>query len=741
MTPTPEHHQSVVNRRLRLSARSDVQSIRVAFSGQSTHVLKDPITLELFHLTAEEYFLFDRLKESISLGGLKKEFESRFAPRRVSVQTLQAYLNQLHSMGLLVSEAMGQGEQLVQSGLRRRRALRCNAAGRLLAIRLPGMDATGAIDWLYPRCRWMFSRGMLLAVAAIMLWALSILVGHAGEVAARLPALSTLVGPRHLLLLVVSIAIVKLLHELGHALACKHFGGRCHEMGVLLLALVPSLYCDVSDVWRLPNKWQRIGVSAAGMVVELVLAAMAAILWWHTEPGLFNTCCLNIVVVCSVGTLLVNANPLMRYDGYYILADLLEVPNLATRAHGLFGRSLKRWLLAEPADCDPLLSPGKRRGLVAYAFAAKIYLALMLIGVFLVMSALARPYHLENLVYTLAAVVLVGYFAPSIISLGKWLGSPVVMKQMRPRRLVGLTTGAVCLLAAILFWPITGQVIAPVVLVPAGAEPIFATATGQLRYAIKSGSQVQSGDVIARLSNPAAELALEERLARYGQLQLRREQLLASQSFDERASRQLPTVEAALANAKAQLEKQQQEAERLVLVATQAGQIIAPPDRPRHSAGQTHAGAVQLATWSGSPLSVRNEGCWIESGTMLCVVADPAKLEAWVAVDQSDVATVLPGQSVRISTEQYPYRVLEGEVVQVARRSTRHENQHGNGAAAFSQWQRDSSQHYHVVRVRIDSQNAQLLAGARGMAKIETSEITMATAAVRWLRSRLRLPW
>ena len=110
---------------------------------------------------------------------------------------------------------------------------------------------------------------------------------------------------------------------------------------------LPCLYCDVSDVWRIPSKWKRMAVSAAGMIVELVIAAVALILWWHTEPGLLHTWLLGLVIICSISTLAVNANPLLRYDGYYLLSDLLEIPNLSGRASGLWGERLAR-LAARP---------------------------------------------------------------------------------------------------------------------------------------------------------------------------------------------------------------------------------------------------------------------------------------------------------------------------------------------------------------------------------------------------------
>ena len=171
-----------------------------------------------------------------------------------------------------------------------------------------------------------------MLAALVVLFAASIVVGHFDEVRARLPELSVFADWRNLVWLFATIGVVKVLHELGHALACKHFGGEVPEMGVLLLVFVPCLYCDVTDAWRFPSKWQRILVSAAGMLVELVIASVATIVWWYAQPGLVQLVALDVMIICTVNTLAVNGNPLLRYDGYYILSDLVESPNLWQRS-------------------------------------------------------------------------------------------------------------------------------------------------------------------------------------------------------------------------------------------------------------------------------------------------------------------------------------------------------------------------------------------------------------------------
>lgn len=730
--PQSSHYQlSTADRPLALCARPDIQPAPTSFSGQAAYVLKDPLTLELFHLTAEEFFLFQAMRAKTTLGKLRREFQQRFAPRRITPEALQHGLNQLHSQGLLVSEAPAQGRELLQRADKRRRQEWLQSLMRLLSIRLGSIDATAFLDGLYRYVRWLFSLPMLAAAATLVLYAAWILLGHAAEVVARLPGLAELGQPRYWLLWLTTIAAVKVAHELAHSLTCKHLGGRCHEMGVLLLAFVPCLYCDVSDVWRLASKWQRIAVSAAGMAIELAIAAAALVVWWHTQPGLLNIWCLSIVIICSIGTLAVNANPLMRYDGYYILSDLVEVPNLASRAQGLLSGKLRGWLLNQPPQEDPLLGPRRRRGLLLYAVAAKVYLTLLVLVIFAGLLTLVRPYRLENLVYTLGVVTLVSMIIAPAAGAWRLWRNPTTRLRLRGPRMGLLLLGISTAVAAALFYPINRTVTGPVVFVPAKGQAVYAPIGGQLVFATTAGTPVSKGDVVARLADHKIDLSLAQQEGEHRVRRARYEQIQSLRAWDERASEQIPTAQAALADAESQLAERRRQAQQLVLTAPADGVVVAPP-----AIGNTADDEGRLPTWSGSPLEARNAGCWIESGTVLCTVADPDRLVALVAVDQADVPEIRPGMAVRILVASSPVRVLEGQVVEVARRGARR----ATVLPSMSQSKGDAGK-YHLVEVRLVVDDPLLLVGTRGTAKIEASQTTLGAIVTNRLRRVLRLPW
>jgi hypothetical protein len=187
----------------------------------------------------------------------------------------------------------------------------------------------------------------------------------------------------------------KVCHEFGHGLACRRFGGECHEIGVMFLVFTPCLYCNVSDSWRMPNKWHRAVIGAAGMYVELILAIFATFIWWFAEPGIVRDICLQVMLIASVSTVLFNGNPLLRFDGYYILSDLLEIPNLHQRSAKALSSLLGRYWMGLPPSPDPLLPQNRMWAFAAFTVLAFIYRIFIMVSIFMFLNSWLKPYGLE----------------------------------------------------------------------------------------------------------------------------------------------------------------------------------------------------------------------------------------------------------------------------------------------------------------------------------------------------------
>ncbi|RIK78227.1 MAG: hypothetical protein DCC67_11790 [Planctomycetota bacterium] len=722
---TDDHFRAAADRILPVRMRGDLHVVEVAFDGHAAYVVQDPVAEEAFYLTAEEYALLESLRWPVSLRDLQRTLETRFPPRRATVADLQRFITRLYEQGLLVGENPGQGAALVQLGRRQRRRQRLARLMQVLTIRLARCDAGPIVERFHAACGWLSNRTAIVAAAGVIGAGLWTAIAHAAELAERLPGTSELADPRQAPLWLAAIAGVKAAHELGHALVCRRLGARPREFGLLLVAGLPTAYCDVSDAWRLPSKWQRMAVSAAGMAVELVIAALAVLVWRHAAPGLLSNLCLSLVVVCSASTLLVNANPLLRYDGYYLLADWLETPNLADRARGLASGAWRRWLLGETADVDPLLGPHKRRALWAYAALAKLYLALVLAGLFIMLLAAARPYHLENAVYTLAAAAVAGLLARPAAAVLQTTTNPALRRQLRRRRLLGALAVAGLVLAAASLVPVTRRVAAPLTVVPAETHPLFAVVAGELEFAADPHCEVDAGSVVVRLRNPQVELALAQQQGLVRELRAKCEQLRLLQATLQAALQMLPTAQAELAAAEAQWRQQKTIVDALTIRAPVAGRLLPPPRRAEEPS------ADMLRRWQGSPLEKRNRGAWIEAGTPLAVVAAPGGQLAWAGVEQADAPLVASGQPVRLWAEQAPATVVRGRVVEVARRARG--NRAGDGHPP-GQGQQANSGRYHVVQIELAADAPRLLPGARGVAKIETTRSTVGAVVVEQLR-------
>lgn len=724
-----DYRRAAADRILPVRARGDLQIVEMQFSGDAAYMVKDPVAGATFQFSREEHALLTVLRQPVSLRMLQRELETAFAPRRATVEQIQEFVNRLYDQGLLVGEIPGRGTELLDRARRTKRRERWSSLLQILSIRVGGFDSALIVERLYSVIGWAFSRGMLLAVVALSLAAILTGLSRASAIDAGLAGLGDLARPGLWPVWLGAMIAVKAMHEFGHALACRHFGARPGEMGVLLLAGMPSLYCDVSDAWRLPSKWQRIAVSAGGMFVELIIAAVAMLVWSRTEPGVPHAVALSVLVVCSVGTLAINANPLMRYDGYYILSDFLETPNLAERARGLASGAWRHWLLGETAPVDPLLSPSKRRALWIYAIGSKIYMTLVLGGLLLLMLQAARPFHLENLVYALAAVTLVGVLAGPAMGAYHLATNPGLRARLRWDRLGASLLLLFAALTAIYFTPMNRRVAAPLVIAPAKAHPLFAVAAGELQFALPEGASVAAGDVIVRLQNPELEAMLAEAQGKVRERRTRLDQLETLQGAIPSAARQLPAARAELAAAEAELAEHQALVDSLTIRAPHAGRVVAAPQRQAERHAIDH-----LPQWAGSPLAAANRGAWIEPRTPLCVIADGPGAVAWAGVEQADAPVVAEGQPVRLLVEEQPFAALTGRVTQVARRAR--SNHEGAGEqpseAAHDELLGDSR--YHVVQIELDADSPTLLPGARGLAKITTEQSNVGTLVLNSLR-------
>ena len=497
--------------------RTDLVLREMNFGERVYWTVKDPVSLEFFQLREEEHFIFSRLTKGATVDSIISSFNRVFAPLRLSLSQFDAYIRTLLAMGLIVQRT-GDASGLIERRDRVQRMSWIATLGNPLVIRWRGIDPSAMLNALYPLVRWCYRPSFVIASLMLMCFAVFWMLVQHEEFATRLPAMSAFISVHNLVWIAIALGLAKIVHELAHALTCKHFGGSCHEMGLMLLVFTPCLYCNVSDAWMMRNRWHRIAVSGAGIFVELLLAAGASLLWWASEPGVLNSICLNMMIVCSVNTLLFNGNPLLKYDGYYVLADLVGVPNLGARAKGRLADVLVR-LTCGVQFANPRSFPGRGDGLlVAYGIAAFIYRWTVLCLILWSLHQLLRPMGLVVIAQAITLSCGVTFLYSGFRS---WRATARKLMSLPLRKVRLLVCLAVFSFGVHYAWnlPIPRYVTAPVTIEPTQVSTVYIEESGRIEKRsdqnTQAGDAVRQGDVLAILENPELSreiLELRERL-------------------------------------------------------------------------------------------------------------------------------------------------------------------------------------------------------------------------------------
>ena len=720
---------SSASRSLRLRVRPDLSVRRHRYHGRPYWVVKEPIGLKYYRFQEEEFAILQMLDGESSYQDLKEQFESEFAPQRITLHDLQHFIGMLHRSGLVISEAGGQGRQLRR---RRDETARRELLGKLsnvLAIRFKGIDPERILNWLYPKVGWFFSLPFFIAVIVMALTALALVTVQYEVFRARLPAFHEFFGPTNWFYLGITLAITKVLHEFGHGLSCKHFGGECHEMGVMFLVLTPCLYCNVSDSWLLPNKWHRAAIGAAGMYVEIFLASVATFLWWFSEQGLLNHICLSIMFVCSVSTILFNGNPLLRFDGYYILSDISEIPNLRQKSSRILQRLATKYCLGIEQPEDPFLPDRNLWFFALYTTAASIYRWVVVFSILFFLNQVLEPYGLKILGQAIGVMGLFGLLGQPIFQLVKFFRAPGRISQVK-RKNISATAGIVAVALVIFFWlPLPYNVKCAVEIKPSEATRVIVKSPGRLEeVAVKAGDRVKEGEVIARLSNVPLDLSVQEVERQQKLYEAQYVSLREMTHQDPEAVGQIRTIERALQSTTESLHSLEQQHSWLTITAPASG-VILPPEEKK----QPPQVDGQLPTWEGSLLRPENLGARVEIDEIVCLVGDPTQFEALLIIDQTDLPVVSEGKSVRVRLDAYAGETLRGTILEIAGAdmevsTAAMSNTTGGQLATVTDAagvQRPQSASYEA-RVPLEDLSVELRAGLRGRGKIKAEMKTLA---------------
>ena len=639
MATLSESLVSSSSRSVRLRMRPDLSQRRHRYHGQPYWVVKEPVGLNYFRFHEEEYAILCMLDGQTSLEEIKERFEQEFAPQKITFGDLQQFVGMLHRSGLLIAENPGQGHQLKRRRDEKKRKELMGKFSNVFAIRFRGIDPERMLNWLHRYTGWMFEPLAILMFVMFGLSALVLLFSQFDVFRSKLPTFHEFFGPANWIYLGITMGAVKVLHEFGHGLSCKHYGGECHEMGAMLLVFTPCLYCNVSDSWMLPNKYHRAFIGAAGIYVEIIIASFATYIWWFSQPGLINQLALSIMFICSVSTILFNGNPLLRFDGYYILMDLTEIPNLRQKATEVLKRFMVWLCLGIEQPENPFLPQKNQAVFALYTIASVVYRWVVVFSIMWFLNKILEPYGLKILGQLLAVVGLFGLVVQPLIQLGKFFYLPGRMHKVK-RLNVGLTLLAVSAIAAfVTLVPLPYSVNCVFTLEPRDAAMVYPPAAGTVvmeELFITPNAEVTEGQKIAQLRSASLQLERERLVEQRDSIQAQIDGLKKLRLLDPTAeSREIPSLEQSLAALDDQIQEKDDQVASLLLVAPMAGVILPPPARPEDMPDDG-----RLPPMTGSPLDPKNRSAVLNPTEPLCRIGNPKELEAVLVIDQADIDLV-----------------------------------------------------------------------------------------------------
>lgn len=587
------------------------------------HIVADPVSGTYFLFSDEELSLAKLLSESDSVENWVAKWNASNRSQSLDAATAERFLGRLIQDQLLQVSMPNYGSRLhlvesQQSGLLR-------LFKNPLSVRFPGFDPTPILKILSPIVGCFFHPVVMACVAIF----LTLIAGAVVMTTERFPGLSSLqwlMTAQGMFAFACVFIVVKVLHELGHAIAADANQARCRQIGVLMLFFLPTLYCDVSDAWRLESRWRRIAISAAGIYVELVLALLATIGWTLTAPGPLNGLFFQIMLMCSVSTLLINGNPLLRYDGYYILSDLLGRPNLTSAAKLEWKK-----LTADYFTWSTLKTT--RWGLVAFRVCSSAYQWFVIASIIVTIVCVTTDYSLSVVGWGIAAMLAAMYaralfFQPSASVSNSSSRSRIVSAGF----LAVIVWFAVCI-------PLPRWIYLKFQVHPLNTHTVYATIDGFVQDTFQTNKTVATNSPILTLAN--AELEFKTKTA---EVDLRRSHYEVAQL--ERRCRIQPELIELLGVAN---EQKLAAAARLKNLRHQLSELTLT---------SSTSGRVESLLESRNPASPSN--VQVFRGQPIARVVDPSQKQIRLLVDENDVDLLQAGQEVFFRPDSSTHRPDRG---------------------------------------------------------------------------------
>jgi putative peptide zinc metalloprotease protein len=617
--------------------RDDLVIRRRVFAGEVKYVVKDPLRLEYFTIDELAHSLLRLCDGERDVGEIIETAQALFPGAGIDTLTLLDFFENYRKFKFFEDPWEKNLHLIEKQRTDRGRALR-KAMATPLEIHLPAWNPNRFLGRIVKPLGFLFTFKALFVYALVIITAIWVSSTHAGEFALSFGELWVIQGKTlfGIITLWLILFFTVVLHEVGHGLACRHYGGEVHKIGFLFLYFNPCLCCDVTEAYFFEDKRKKHAVTAAGGVVDLLTASVATFIWFLTSPDLFlSEVAHRVAIFNGVTGVMVNLNPLMRYDGYYMLSDHLEMPNLRGDSFRYIGNRF-RALLGLPYQQE-LTSSRERRNFWIYGTLALLYSVFVLtLVVLFVGSWLVGKFHGVGYVLTAGLVLLLtkGYFK----RLGGFMRFYLLDKAgfFRSYRMQ-FAGGILALIVVLFFIPIPRHVRGDFVFQPGDEVVLRARDSGVIvEVRAREGEIVLQGDAPVVLRSEEIEL--------------------------ERGHAASVAAAAKAERSAAQVDRDQSEA------AVQEARLGAGRALERYHALR-ESGITPVAPWDAVVLTPRLEeslGMVRVPGDTLCVLGNLSSLRAEVLLDERDIGILESSAPVEVRTGSHPGRLILGEVEVVA---------------------------------------------------------------------------
>ncbi|MEI7839270.1 MAG: biotin/lipoyl-binding protein [Methylococcaceae bacterium] len=550
----------------KISLVASVQIHKQRFRGMTWYVLRDTFNDKFFRIRPEAYQFLMHLTPEKTVEEVWENFIETRPEVAPGQEELIQLLSQLHDANLLYFKNRPDSTRIFERHQKHKTQKTQQQLFSIFFSKFSLIDPDAFLNWCSPVIHKLFSARFAVIWFAIVISGGVAVIEHFDELRDQSQGM---LAPDNLFWFFIALFFLKLWHEFGHAMMCKRFGGQVHSMGVMLLILTPLPFMDATASWTFRNRWHRALVGAAGMIAELFVAGIAALIWANTGAGTLHSLCFNLMTIASISSLVFNGNPLIRFDAYYILSDILEIPNLAQKAQRQWLFWIQKYAFGVD-DISPSQTQKESLWLGFYGLLSFLYRLLISVGIILFTAD--EWLILGFMMATLTAITLI--FIPAYRSLNYLYASPQIHRKKS--RAYGVSAVFLMAVLSLFFVPYSSEIEATGVVESTHFVSVFAETNGYLKKInVKNGQLVSQGDTLLEFTNNELELSVQIIRAK-----LVEEQISLAQARNENIS-DLDSIAKHITVLEQHLESLLKDEKKLTIIAENSGVWVAPEFNPK----------------------------------------------------------------------------------------------------------------------------------------------------------------